>query len=212
MKKKIFSIALVALSMLSLPAVAQTSQQSQGTQQTTLCAKGPRNIKAAQFKSRKDPFKDITGLTATQRQQLEKLSVAPCPASAACTGDSCQTKDQCTKQGKGPKHQKGDNGKACKQQKCNKSQCTAQPDSAAVAARFQARKQVRLDYLQQVKQILTPEQYVQFLENTYVSAAPSKATKGHKHHASKSKQGKRDKQAKSQKGDKQRQGKAAKNS
>lgn len=57
------------------------------------------------------------------------------------------------------------------------------------------KQQSRKDYLSKVKAILTPEQYVQFLENSYVNQAPKgdknknrkdgKGSKGHRHHGNK---------------------------
>lgn len=47
--------------------------------------------------------------------------------------------------------------------------------------RAQLVKTVRADYLKQVKQVLTPEQYTQFLENAFVNQRPAKADKHHGH-------------------------------
>lgn len=53
----------------------------------------------------------------------------------------------------------------------------AQHDSTA----RENRRQSRMAYLQQLKDILTPEQYVSFLENSYASnSCRDKARKGHK--------------------------------
>lgn len=50
------------------------------------------------------------------------------------------------------------------------------------ADRMAAKQAARKEYLAKVKAILTPEQYVQFLENNYVNAAPQMKgdRKGHK--------------------------------
>lgn len=47
-------------------------------------------------------------------------------------------------------------------------------------ARFEQRAQQRRDYLAKVKAILSPEQYMQFLENNYVDNAPAKKMMGKK--------------------------------
>ncbi len=63
----------------------------------------------------------------------------------------------------------------------NKNAC----DSAATCTPESRRgfvRDVRLNYLAQVKAILSPEQYVQFLENCFASQKVAKADKkGHKH-------------------------------
>ncbi len=61
--------------------------------------------------------------------------------------------------------------------KDNKAQ--ADTSKAARAEKRQIARNIRDNYLKQVKAVLTPDQYVQFLENYYVSA-PGKAQKGDK--------------------------------
>lgn len=55
----------------------------------------------------------------------------------------------------------------------------SQADSARVAAARDARKAERKAYLAKVKSILTPEQYVTYLENM-----AAEGRMGHRHHAS----------------------------
>ena len=59
------------------------------------------------------------------------------------------------------------------QDKARKEQAKAQAAEQR-KARAEARKQSRHDYLAKVKAILTPEQYVQFLENNFVNKADMK--------------------------------------
>lgn len=61
--------------------------------------------------------------------------------------------------------------KQCRQ-KCNADSLKREAHQKAM----QNRKQARVEYLAKIKAILTPEQYVQFLENSFTSQAP----KGHK--------------------------------
>lgn len=48
--------------------------------------------------------------------------------------------------------------------------------------RMQVAKDIRANYLKQVKAVLTPEQYVQFLENQYVNPRPQKQDMKHGKH------------------------------
>ncbi len=66
-------------------------------------------------------------------------------------------------------------------------------------ARAERTKRVT-DFLAQVKAILTPEQYTQFLENSYVSARDHKQGKGGKHGNKQSKPGKQGGESAAKKG------------
>ena len=215
MNKKILSLALAAFSMIPVTAMAQQSAQSCSSEKSCTeqsCGK--------QRKGAPDQFEGIQ-LTEAQRTRLAGVKMQADSAKltrmkarkAECTKDGRQLPEagKSAKQGKDCKQ-----GKACEGQKC---------DSAAVAARKQARKeamaarkQAKSDYLKQVKDILTPEQYVQFLENNYMQAGRHggkqakmngrKGGKGSKHGmASKSgKQGKKgDRQGKRGEGRQQKQ-------
>ncbi len=57
------------------------------------------------------------------------------------------------------------------QAKANKEQAKADKDKAKSENR-QARQNGKRDFLKEVKAILTPEQYVQFLENEFVNQGP----------------------------------------
>ncbi len=56
-----------------------------------------------------------------------------------------------------------------KQLNSERKQEACQKRDAACKARAEQGKSCRKDYLQKVKEILSPEQYVQFLENNYVN-------------------------------------------
>lgn len=82
----------------------------------------------------------------------------------------------------------------CKVMREARKQCKA--DSTVCGNRARQRevaKDVRINYLKQVKAVLSPEQYVQFLENTFVNQQ-SKGMKGGKHkgHGDKGKKGGKD--------------------
>ncbi|MCM1356858.1 MAG: hypothetical protein NC212_10690 [Staphylococcus sp.] len=78
-------------------------------------------------------------------------------------------------------------GKQCKQQS-SKDERQAQKQQKA-----QQKQQARKDYLAQVKSILTPEQYVQFLENSYLErGARQKPHHGHAAKAHGNKKGGKD--------------------
>ena len=61
--------------------------------------------------------------------------------------------------------------------KQDKSKQTGKEDKQAMRKQFAERKR---DYLAKVKSILTPDQYVQFLENSYVDQPMMKKGQGHK--------------------------------
>lgn len=68
--------------------------------------------------------------------------------------------------------------KALKADRKAKKQADRKADRKAAREAVKAGRQ---DYLNQLKQILTPEQYTQFLENSYVNQAPAPGgRKGHK--------------------------------
>jgi len=71
-------------------------------------------------------------------------------------------------------------GKANKGRKCNKSRKpSTRPDSAAISSMTST----RLEYLKELKDELTPEQYTQFLENNFVYArVPHHNKKAHRSH------------------------------
>lgn len=71
--------------------------------------------------------------------------------------------------------------------KANK-ECTKADKKEMKAERVQRMKTARKEYLSQIQQILTPEQYQQFLENNFVNSAPrhnkhamKNGKKGNKH-------------------------------
>lgn len=154
MKKTILSVAILLASTLGLTAVAQTPVNSQtGTNQTE-CTKAGKACKAAKA-NRPNPFE---GLNLTEQQKSELQAIAPQKPARKC--DKAQN-GACNK-AKAGKGEKKD--LAAKQQSKADKQ-------AKRAENRQQMIQNRRDYLAKVKNILTPEQYVQFLENNYVDNA-----------------------------------------
>ncbi|WP_301746935.1 Spy/CpxP family protein refolding chaperone, partial [uncultured Duncaniella sp.] len=169
MKKTILSIAVLLASMAGITASAQS--QNANPQAKTECATGNCTKKDA---PKYNPFQGLN-LTEQQQTQLKALK--------AEKGGKCATGDQnanCTK---------GSKDKKDKQQ-------LSQAEKQAQRKQFaEQRLQNRRDYLAKVKTILTPEQYVQFLENSYVDQGMK--APGHKHIA-KGKDGKHHRQGKDQ--------------
>ena len=175
MKKKILSLALIAMSFVAFGANAQTpAAGDSGKAQQECTAQGKKDGKKCDKKGKKDgdsrkcdskgkkcsrkgdrparvnPF-DGLNLTETQQAQLKQL------------GEKRMAE----------RRQQAQSAKESKQRN----------DSVRFAARLQSKR----DYLTEVKAIVGPENYVIFLENAYVNGAPI----GHK-------------DAKWQKGDKDR--------
>lgn len=161
MKKTILSIAVLFASVAGFSASAQTPNTTTCPKAKTECTKGCAKKDAPRY----NPF---AGLNLTDKQKAELQALKP--------GKDAKCKDA---------------GKECK----SKKECKAKDLSKAEKQAFrkqaiEKRQQGRRDYLAKVKNILTPEQYVQFLENNYVDAG-MKGAPGHgkmaqgKHHGKK---------------------------
>ena len=168
MKKTILSVAILLVSTLGLTAVAQTPANSQTCPNQTECTKAGKAGKT----NRPNPFE---GLNLTEQQKSELQAIAPQKPARKCD-----------------KAQNGTCDKA-KARKADKTKQQSKVDKQAKRAENrQQMMQYRRDYLAKVKNILTPEQYVQFLENNYVDnafkaggphhgkMAQAKHNKGHK--------------------------------
>lgn len=151
MKKTILSVAILLASTLGLTAVAQTPSNSQTCPNQTECTKAGKVGKT----NRPNPFE---GLNLTEQQKSELQAIAPQKPARKCDKAQNGTCDK-AKAGKGEKKDLA----AKQQSKADKQ--------AKRAENRQQMIQNRRDYLAKVKNILTPEQYVQFLENNYVDNA-----------------------------------------
>lgn len=153
--KKFFVIAIAALCACSSTVFAQKPADNTATDGCPLNKECKRGDKAKCNKADRkafNPFEGIT-LTADQQTKLDALK-AECKAQReACKGRAnCPQQTNCDKNCK-----PGEN--------CAKTECPYAGDKKAVANRQQQRR----DCLNKVKAILTPEQYVTFLENMAVS-------------------------------------------
>ncbi|MDE5967889.1 MAG: hypothetical protein K2G64_02170 [Muribaculaceae bacterium] len=197
MKKAIFSVAIALAASIGFAASAQTPEAatSEATPKTEQCSKadgqcrnahkrhdvkkgdfagqrGPKGMRGQQERGRLNPFEGLN-LTPDQQQALEALTPqrfqgncgdqaqcdkadkAKCDKADKAQCDKAKAKD-CKKDGK-----KGDkkDGK-----KNGKFEGGKDQNREAMKAEAKAR---RAEYLSKVKEILTPEQYTQFLENNF---------------------------------------------
>lgn len=129
MKKKVLSIALVAMSLVSFSSMAQNKTNDLTVKQETV--KGKKADKQSR-RTQVNPF-DGLNLTETQKSQLQQLD------------ESRKT--------------------AREQQAQARRENKHLNDSARIAQRQASKK----TYLEEVKAIVGPEQYVIFLENMYVN-------------------------------------------
>lgn len=153
MKKTILSVAILLASTLGLTAVAQTPANSQACPNSTECTKANKANKP----NRPNPFE---GLNLTEQQKTELKAIAP-----------QRNGQKCNKAANGTSSDKAQTGKCCKDKKAKDVNAASQSKAekqAKQAENRQKRMDARRDYLAKVKNILTPEQYVQFLENNYV--------------------------------------------
>lgn len=154
--KKLFVIAIAAICACSSAVFAQKPADNTATNGCPLNKECKRGDKAKCSKADRkafNPFEGIT-LTADQQTKLDALK-AECKARReACKGcANCPQQANCDKN--------------CKPgEKCAKAEC---PVAAGKDKAVDDRMQQRRDYLNKVKAILTPEQYVTFLENMAVS-------------------------------------------
>lgn len=169
MKAKFITIALASILTLGISASAQnangntdnktctkTECQKKGNKERKdckdkkNCKKDCKNRKNDSANRQRQAHNPFAGLQLTQQQQ-EKLAAIPTPRQVM----------QAARQN----------------DKDNKTQ--ADTSKAARAEKRQVARNIRDNYLKQVKAVLTPDQYVQFLENYYVSS-PGKVKKGDK--------------------------------
>lgn len=181
MIKKIFLASLMAICMAGFSVSAQDTAPFKG-KQSGKCAMQERECKP----NRMAPFAEL-GLSPEQTQKIELLNQKEAEARKA-KFEAAKAERQAKKvDGKEAKEEK-------KQQKLSPQQAKAK------RAEMMAKRQEGVKtYLADLQKILTPEQYVKFLENSYVQAhtkagkaSCDKGSKGKKH-AKAGKQGKQGK-------------------
>lgn len=153
MRKTVIGMAMMALALIGFNGMAQNTTQSQKAQvENNACGKkGDKDNKKGgkmQAREKKNPYEGLT-LTEAQKTKLADL-------------DSKRMADRKAKM-EARKAQK-EGRKADK-----KSMTDTEKKAAKQTQKAQARKAERLEYLQKVKAIVGPEQYVVFLENMYVN-------------------------------------------
>lgn len=163
MKFKFLSIAFMAIAFAAIPASAQNKSDKNSTCNLPQCenpancnpeqCKDPQNCiagPAGQFNPKKGFLYEGLNLTDEQKEKLSQLD------SRKHGGAKKQAQEK-----KGDK-QKGDRKKGDKMQKPD---FKMRNDSARIAGRNAAKKQ----YLEEVKAIVGPDNYVIFLENYFVN-------------------------------------------
>lgn len=153
MKKKVLSIAIIAVSLFSVSAVAQNPDDAQRPAcMVEGCDQHHQNGPKAPRHRMSNPFEGLN-LTDAQKEQIKELRK---------------------------------NNKEARQQK----QADRQKNrNVSREKRDSLIKTGKLNHLRQLKEILTPEQYVTFLENIVVSQKPE--GRNHRMAPGKGKHGKR---------------------
>lgn len=151
MNKKIFGIALVALSVVTFSVAAKSADSETGSKKKehTECGKTKcdKSLKGDKKGERKEinPFEGLN-LTDSQKAQLTQL------------------KEKQREARKTDKNKKDADRNANRQ------------------ARMEARKEAKLKYLAEVKSIIGADQYVKFLENSYINGGGKFAKSADKRH------------------------------
>lgn len=164
MKKKIFSTALILSALIGFNASAQNNAPEAPKCDKKEQCKGdrPDAPRAPRF----NPFEGIT-LTAEQQSQIDAL----CPQREA-RPEAKECKNDC----------KADSAKCCKDAKCCKKDKKAGGRDGVKGKRGnRPDKNMKAEYIKKVKEILTPEQYVVFLENLATQPQPAFRPRHHRH-------------------------------
>lgn len=174
MMKRFLTMALVAITLSASTAFAQTAtDNSAEPTNKEMRVKGDKKDR----KDRKDK-KDRKG----KKDHKNRKGGKPC--SGTCRAGKCDLNPfeglNLTEQQQTELRQLCDQQKeACKANFEARKEKKQQADSAM----FAQRRAAKADRLNKIKAILTPEQYVQFLENSYLNAAnPGKGMKPGKGH------------------------------
>lgn len=143
MMKKIFSVALVAMSLVSMPIIAQTTNTQQSCEQKAVCKEGKNNkndeSRVTKISKREAAMFEGMNLTDAQKQQIKEL------------------KANTLKQRK----------EKAEAMKAERKQQKAEAKEARKAMKEQAEAEKRA-YLKELKKIIGNDNYVIFLENQFV--------------------------------------------
>lgn len=168
MKKKIFSMALLAMSLVALPSVAKSAPAENGQCTKTECT-ASKDKKAKCDKKVKCDKKQNCAADSTKCAKVKKGQKGQRPDAFAGLNINEEQKAKLqalNEQRRADFKQKAQEGK----------QMRAQKDSVKRADRIASKKA----YLDQVKAIVGPEEYVVFLENFYVNAPQQHKAKAFK--------------------------------
>ncbi|MDE7413335.1 MAG: hypothetical protein K2N05_06045 [Muribaculaceae bacterium] len=148
MKKKVLSIALIAMSLVSFSGLAQNPNSKSCNNADGTCIEKVKEKKGKEFKKEKrNPFEGMN-LTDAQKSQLEDLNAKRKAAKEAAKAEF-------------------------KEQK----QLMKNEKRAKDSLRMVQKRADKLNYLQEVKGIIGPDQYVVFLENYFVNGGGQKGPK-----------------------------------
>lgn len=168
MKKTILSLAILLASSAGISAFAQTPARNAQSTTTVTEAKASEGER----KQAHDPFEGLN-LTDQQKSQLKDLNPYLSKEKAEeILAKGKSGREQILAEDKAIRKERMAQDKARRderraQDKVRNEQRRAQFNTQTKELN-QASKQARRDYLAKVKSILTPEQYVQFLENNFV--------------------------------------------
>ena len=160
MKKIVFTLAILIGSMTAFTATAQDKTATEKA--TTESTKKMDRKKAPRY----NPFE---GLSLTEKQQADLKALRP-------SKENRQKKDENKKD-------------LSNKEKDSTKKLTAAERKDMRKKQMEQRKENRQNYLAKVKSILTPEQYVKYLENNYLNNGQkmmAHKSKMSKHHGGKS--------------------------
>lgn len=192
MKKKIFSVALLAMSLFAVNSIAQTPSTGSDTQ--------IENVKGKKC-DKKCEKADKDGKKADKKEKRAKMN----PYEGLKLTDAQKTKLQQLDEKRLAQHKQNKEAEKAENQRND-------------SLKMEARKTAKKEYLNEVKAIIGPDQYVVFLENFYINGGNhvnkqmKQGQRGGKNFAQgKDMKGKKgDARKKGNKGDRNKQGKNAK--
>lgn len=120
--------------------------------------------------------KKILGIAILAITGLSMTAVAQKPCKQACNATECTDSASCDRAPRGPHAFNPFEGIELTQEQKNKFETLkknkAEQFKKEQKDRMTRKRDERREYLNDIKSILTPEQYVQFLENSYLNPAP----------------------------------------
>ena len=148
-------MALMAMALVGFNGMAQTAAQCPKAQveNKACCKQGDKKGMKKDARVKQNPYEGLT-LTEAQKGKLAELD------------KKMEAKRQAKMEARKADGRKGD-----------RKSMTDTERQAAMEAKMNARKAEKIEYLQEVKEIVGPDQYVVFLENFYVNGGAQKGGK-----------------------------------